>query len=278
MAGEINLNKDLHQSINQSKVDVGTSVSQQKRYLLTAYSADEQNPYVKKVFISSLSIAAVTIVSVILMPIFSATNISNKNINNEGNSTFKLMGNIQTQDILNNINILKQPMSRMLDAENKAEQEKAKAAAELAYKPTSTNKFFEIYSRAEVKFGVPKEILAAVHYIETRQSDDTTIVSSAGALGPMQFMPATFSAYAQDGDGDGVKSIFNVSDAIFSAANNLATNGASTGKMYQALYNYNHSDEYVKKVLDKAKVFGYKELPVVIAPTPLPIITAVPVI
>jgi len=269
------LNIDLHQKYDQSKVDVGTSVTKQKRYLLTAYSVEDRNPYVKKVFISSLSIAALTIISVIVIPIYGATN-NTISVNNEGNYTFNLMGNIQSQNILSNINILKQPMSRMLDAENKAEEAKAKIAAELAYKPTNTNKFYDIYSRAEAKYGVPKEILAAVHYVETRQSDDTTIVSSAGALGPMQFMPATFNAYAQDGDGDGVKSIFNVSDAIFSAANNLATNGASSGKMYQALFNYNHSDDYVKKVLEKAKSFGYKEAPITITPTPPPISTITP--
>jgi soluble lytic murein transglycosylase-like protein len=117
--------------------------------------------------------------------------------------------------------------------------------------------FESVYAAAGKKYGVPWQILAAVHMVETGQSDDTDRVSSAGAVGPMQFMPGTFERYAQDGDGDGVASITDVHDAIFTAAKMLAANGAGTGNLRGALFNYNHSYEYVEKVLAYAASLGY---------------------
>jgi membrane-bound lytic murein transglycosylase B len=123
-----------------------------------------------------------------------------------------------------------------------------------AVKPGEYN---SVYVAAGKKFGVPWQIIAAVHYVETRQSGDTGRKSSAGAQGPMQFMQPTFDAYQEDGDGDGVKSINDVHDAIFTAANHLAANGAGRGNVRQALYRYNHSDIYVDKVLNYAVGLGY---------------------
>ena len=117
--------------------------------------------------------------------------------------------------------------------------------------------FESIYLEAGNKFGVPWQVIAAVHYVETGQSGDTQAVSSAGALGPMQFMQPTFNAYQQDGDNDGVKNVSDVHDAIFTAAKQLAANGASQGNVRQALYNYNHSNAYVEKVLSYAAGMGY---------------------
>ncbi len=118
--------------------------------------------------------------------------------------------------------------------------------------------FDSIYLEAEKKYGVSRYLLEAVHYVETRQSDDTTRESSAGAQGPMQFMPSTFQAYAQDGDGDNQASISDVHDAIFTAAKNLSTNGVAGGNVEGALYNYNHSESYVNRVLDTARSLGFK--------------------
>ena len=91
---------------------------------------------------------------------------------------------------------------------------------------------------------------------ETGQRGDTTITSYAGAIGPMQFMPATFRAYSLDGDGDGVKSITDLDDAVFSGANYLRAGGADKGRYHTALYNYNHSNVYVGKVLTIARRLG----------------------
>ena len=52
--------------------------------------------------------------------------------------------------------------------------------------------YIPIYVAAEEKYGVPWTLLAAHHRIETRFSSMKSLVSPAGAEGPMQFMPCTF--------------------------------------------------------------------------------------
>lgn len=42
---------------------------------------------------------------------------------------------------------------------------------------------------------------------------------------------------------------YDIEDAIYSAANYLSKNGAANGDVKQAVFQYNHSDEYVEKVL-----------------------------
>ncbi|MGH9038842.1 MAG: transglycosylase SLT domain-containing protein [Acidimicrobiia bacterium] len=95
------------------------------------------------------------------------------------------------------------------------------------------------YREAQSTFGVPWNYLAAVHLVETRMGRIRG-VSEAGAQGPMQFMPKTWAAF---GEGD----INNPRDAILAAARYLEHNGAP-GDMANALWNYNHSDRYVKAV------------------------------
>ncbi|MFB7155969.1 lytic transglycosylase domain-containing protein [Lysinibacillus sp. NPDC056232] len=139
--------------------------------------------------------------------------------------------------------------------------------------------YIPIYVAAEEKYGVPWTLLAAHHRIETRFSTMKSLVSSAGAEGPMQFMPCTFvgwkhpscsglgkgdiskaelmnletikkyGGYGVDANGDGIADPYDIEDAIFSAANYLSKNGAADDHIQQAVYTYNHSDEYVKKVL-----------------------------
>lgn len=72
----------------------------------------------------------------------------------------------------------------------------------------------------------------------------------------MQFMPATFRAYGQDGDGDGTRTITDLEDAMLSAGHYLASNGAASGNHRQALYRYNHSWSYVDHVLTTARRLG----------------------
>ena len=62
--------------------------------------------------------------------------------------------------------------------------------------------------------------------------------STAGAKGPMQFLPSTWEAY---GEGD----IEDPDDAIMAAARYLANYGAPAD-MDRALFAYNHSDHYVR--------------------------------
>lgn len=116
--------------------------------------------------------------------------------------------------------------------------------------------FASHYVAVQAQTGVPWQLLAAVHKVETGQSGDTTRTSYAGATGPMQFMPATFNHYALDGDGDGTRRISDLDDAMLTAGRYLAAGGADRGNYNRALYNYNHSTTYVSKVLTIARKLG----------------------
>lgn len=98
--------------------------------------------------------------------------------------------------------------------------------------------------------GLSWTVLAAIGQVETHHGTGG-MVSSAGALGPMQFLPPTFVEYARDGDRDGKANIMDPADAIYSAAAYLCANGAGAGgqSLYTAVWNYNHADWYVQLVL-----------------------------
>jgi Transglycosylase SLT domain len=99
--------------------------------------------------------------------------------------------------------------------------------------------------------GVP--ILAAINRIETGFGRNQG-PSSAGAVGWMQFMPATWAAYGVDADGDGTRDPADPDDAIHAAARYLAASGAP-GDWYRALFAYNHADWYVQQVLVDADAY-----------------------
>ena len=99
--------------------------------------------------------------------------------------------------------------------------------------------------------GLDWTLLAAVGQVESGHGRNNG-PSSAGAIGPMQFMPATFDLYAVDGDHDGVTDPWNYRDAIFTAAAYLCTSGArgaSPDGIRAALFAYNHAQWYVDLVL-----------------------------
>ena len=96
------------------------------------------------------------------------------------------------------------------------------------------------YKSAARQVGVPWQYLAAVHLVETRMGRIRG-VSTAGALGPMQFLPTTWDIYGEGGD------INDPQDAILAAARLLRANGAP-GDMSEALWHYNPSDSYVGAV------------------------------
>jgi murein DD-endopeptidase MepM/ murein hydrolase activator NlpD len=111
-----------------------------------------------------------------------------------------------------------------------------------------------IYQAAGVQYGVQWEILAAINEIETDYGRNLN-TSSAGAVGWMQFMPATWAAYGVDASGDGVKDPYNPVDAVFAAARYLRAAGADED-IRRAVFAYNHADWYVDAVLMRAKVIG----------------------
>jgi hypothetical protein len=103
-------------------------------------------------------------------------------------------------------------------------------------KPATPQRLLALYRHAESVFGVPWQYLAAIQLVETRMGrirGDST----AGAQGPMQFIPGTWARY---GSGD----INSNRDSIMAAARLLVANGAPSD-MARAIYRYNPSDEYV---------------------------------
>ncbi|HKG66069.1 MAG TPA: lytic murein transglycosylase [Solirubrobacteraceae bacterium] len=111
-----------------------------------------------------------------------------------------------------------------------------------------------IYQAAGVQYGIRWEVLAAINEIETDYGRNLNI-SSAGAVGWMQFMPATWKMYGVDANRDGKKDPFNPVDAIFAAARYLRAAGADQD-IRRAIFAYNHADWYVDSVLLRARVIG----------------------
>lgn len=102
--------------------------------------------------------------------------------------------------------------------------------------PASADELLGIYREAERTYGVRWQYLAAIHLVESRMGRIRGN-SSAGAQGPMQFIPATWSRY---GSGD----INSNHDSIMAAARLLVANGAPSN-MANALYRYNPDQDYV---------------------------------
>jgi hypothetical protein len=111
-----------------------------------------------------------------------------------------------------------------------------------------------IYWEAELRYGVPWEVLAAINEVETDYGLDLNI-SSAGAEGWMQFLPGTWMEYGVDAVGAGVRDPYNPADAIFAAARYLRAAG-STSSLRSAIFSYNHSEIYVESVLLRARLLA----------------------
>jgi Transglycosylase SLT domain len=111
-----------------------------------------------------------------------------------------------------------------------------------------------IYQAASVQYGVPWQILAAINEIETNYGTDQS-VSTAGAVGWMQFEPSTWTGYGVDALNAGYADPYNPVDAIFAAARYLRAAGAATD-LRGAILAYNHSDEYADSVLLRAKLIS----------------------
>lgn len=158
-------------------------------------------------------------------------------------------------------------------------------------KNTIPAKYIPIYKAAAKKYGVPWNLLAAIHRVET-DFNQNLAVSSAGAIGPTQFMTCTwigwsypgcnglgnasvpeniltnpadikkYGGYGIDANGDGKADPMNVKDAIYSTAHYLAVNGAKNGDYKQAIFAYNHSSNYVQAVMTDASRYVTKTIPV----------------
>jgi membrane-bound lytic murein transglycosylase B len=104
----------------------------------------------------------------------------------------------------------------------------------------SPRRLLRWYREAQRRFGVRWQLLAAVNFVESAFGKVRS-ASTAGAQGPMQFIPATWAAYGLGGR------VGDPRDAILGAANYLAANGGARDEA-RALYHYNPSLLYVDAV------------------------------
>jgi hypothetical protein len=111
-----------------------------------------------------------------------------------------------------------------------------------------------IYQAAGIQYGVRWEYLAAINEIETDYGRNLN-VSSAGAVGWMQFMPSTWRQWGVDANDDKKKDPYNPVDAIFASARYLKAAGAPKD-MRKAIFAYNHADWYVDSVLLRARLIA----------------------
>ena len=114
--------------------------------------------------------------------------------------------------------------------------------------PPPADELLGHYRESEAASGVGWNYLAAINLIETRLGS-VVGPSSAGAQGPMQFLPSTFSAYGDGGD------IHSPHDSIMAAGRYLAANGFTDDRDH-AIYRYNHAQQYVRAVDDYAAVLA----------------------
>jgi membrane-bound lytic murein transglycosylase B len=114
--------------------------------------------------------------------------------------------------------------------------------------PAPADELLGYYHQAEAESGVGWNYLAAINLVETRLGSIHG-VSTAGAQGPMQFLPATFASYGQGGD------INSPRDSIMAAGRMLAANGFA-GDHDHAIYAYNHANQYVRAVDQYAALIG----------------------
>lgn len=106
--------------------------------------------------------------------------------------------------------------------------------------PAPAEELMNYYHQAEAESGVGWNYLAAINFVETRFGSIVG-ASTAGAQGPMQFLPSTFAGYGQGGD------IHSPHDSILAAGRYLAANGFATDRDH-AIYAYNHASQYVRAV------------------------------
>jgi Transglycosylase SLT domain len=112
--------------------------------------------------------------------------------------------------------------------------------------------WLDLFKESAAQFcpGLPWTVLAAIGEIESGDGANDG-PSSAGARGPMQFLPSTWAIWGTDGFGPpGPPDIMNPLDAVPSAARLLcASGGGSSATLAGAIFAYNHATWYVNEVL-----------------------------
>ena len=116
--------------------------------------------------------------------------------------------------------------------------------------------YLQLFQESAARYcpGLSWTVLAAIGQIESADGQNMG-PSTAGALGPMQFLPSTWAIWGTDGFGDtGPPNIMNPYDAVPSAARLLCADGAASGGqgLRAAIFGYNHASWYVNEVLTLA--------------------------
>jgi cell wall-associated NlpC family hydrolase len=112
--------------------------------------------------------------------------------------------------------------------------------------------------------GLPWTVLAAIGKVETDHGRARRQTSTVGAVGPMQFLPATFAAYAHPVPPGGARppTPWDPVDAVYAAARLLCASGARHGRhLAHAIHAYNHSATYVRRVLALAARYAHTQPP-----------------
>ncbi|HXW88399.1 MAG TPA: lytic transglycosylase domain-containing protein [Streptosporangiaceae bacterium] len=125
---------------------------------------------------------------------------------------------------------------------------------------TQPTTYLELFKAAAADYcpGLSWTVLAAIGQIESADGENDG-PSSAGALGPMQFLPSTWQVWGIDAFGQtGPPNIMNPYDAVASAARMLCADGAASGgsALAGAIFDYNPANWYVSEVLALAAEYA----------------------
>ena len=120
--------------------------------------------------------------------------------------------------------------------------------------------YLQLFQASAARYcpGLSWTVLAAIGQIESGDGANVG-PSTAGALGPMQFLPSTWTIWGIDGFGQtGPPDVMNPYDAVPSAARLLCADGAARGgaALSAAIFDYNHADWYVREVLQLAAAYA----------------------
>ncbi len=139
--------------------------------------------------------------------------------------------------------------------------------------------YLAAYQAAGERHGVAWHVIAAIGWEETRHGTygevlDGCIVGPAierlggiRAKGPMQFLDSSWELFGEDGNGDGASDPCDIRDAPFGTARHLkGSPGGQPIDYARAVYAYNHSHNYVARVLNTAHSYGWIN-PVMAAPS-----------
>ncbi|MGH7881788.1 MAG: CHAP domain-containing protein [Candidatus Dormibacteraceae bacterium] len=127
--------------------------------------------------------------------------------------------------------------------------------------------YLKLYLAAGAQFDVAWPLLAGIGKMECNHGQSLLPgcqagTNFAGAAGPMQFLSGTWNAFHTAAPGSSSPSIYNPGDAIYTAAHYLVHLGAAgsanldSPAIHQALFGYNHSNEYVDQVINYAKQYA----------------------